>query len=314
MPSSLMNRREFLVGTAALGACAGHSTHRSAAMVGQTTSDPSATPQLSASSVTSTASSTSNAAIDPATTTDEASTTLAPRSITAVLVHGAWHDESTWKNVTPLLTDRGVSFRTITLPSTNPYPPLPGLAQDVAAVAAALDSIDGDVVLVGHSYGGMVINEAAKDLRVKHLVFLAAFCPDVGERVIDLAVGEVAPLTATAAQFDSNGLMRIDRAVAVETFYADVESFEAERLADGLQASAAEIFMTPASTGSFRTTPTTYVVCTHDRAISVDRQEQMAMRATSDIHRWDTSHSPFYSRPDLVADLIAACVQKVVTS
>jgi pimeloyl-ACP methyl ester carboxylesterase len=229
-----------------------------------------------------------------------------PTSFTMLLIHGAWHDERAWDLVVPLLAATGIQTQVVTLPSTNPGPDLPGMAEDVAAVASVIDDIDGSVVLVGHSYGGMVISAAGHHPRVEHLVYLAAFCPAEGERVIDLAVGAPPPLTPEALRFHDDGTMSIDPAMAIDTFYADVEHDEAQRRAELLLPSSASLFSTASGPPAWMQRPTTYVVCTDDRAISVDREEQMAQRATTDIVRWPTSHSPFLSDPALVAGVLAS--------
>jgi pimeloyl-ACP methyl ester carboxylesterase len=234
-------------------------------------------------------------------------TSTAPSASTpvVVLIHGAWHDQSTWDHVVPLLATTPVATRALTLPSTAPGPELPGLDHDVAAVVALLDTIDRPVILCGHSYGGMVISAAGHHRNVKHLVYLAAFAPDHGETVLDLAVGEPPPLTATALKFNDNATMTIDPALAAEVFYGDVDSAEAAERVAALHPSTASTFTTPAGPPAWKTVPSTYVICEADRAISVDREEQMAARATPNIVRWPTSHSPFLSQPHLVADLLA---------
>jgi pimeloyl-ACP methyl ester carboxylesterase len=224
---------------------------------------------------------------------------------TVLLVHGAWHDASSWDRVTPLLDAAGVSWRALDLPSVHPLPTLPQLADDVAAVTALIDGFDGPAVLVGHSYGGVVISAAGHHPRVRHLVYLAAFAPDEGETVLDLGIGDPPPLTVEAVRFDDDGTMSIDPALAVATFYHDVEPTEADRRAAALRATTAAVFSDPAGSPAWRTIPSTAVVCTDDRAISVDRLEQMAARTGGDIVRWASSHSPFLSRPADVAELLA---------
>lgn len=225
-----------------------------------------------------------------------------------VLVHGAWHDAGTWNLVVPLLNSAGIAVRTITLPSCNPGPTLPGLADDAAAVGALVDDIGEHVVLVGHSYGGMVISAAGHHDAVDHLVYLAAFCPAEGETVVDLAVGEPPPLTASALQFNDNGTMTIDPAMAIATFYEDVEPDEAARRTARLTATTASVFTTPSGPPAWTTKPVTSVICAKDRAISLDRVQDMAARANGATVQWDTSHSPFVSQPRLVADLLRSLV------
>jgi pimeloyl-ACP methyl ester carboxylesterase len=224
---------------------------------------------------------------------------------TVVLVHGAWHDASSWDRVMPLLDAAGVSWRALDLPSVHPLPALPGLADDVAAVTALVDDVGGPVVLVGHSYGGVVISAVGHHSRVRHLVYLSAFAPDEGETVLEIGIGDPPPLTVEAVRFGDDGTMTIDPALAVATFYDDVERTEADRRAAALRATTAAVFTDPAGPPAWRTVSSTAVVCTVDRAISVDRLEQMAARTGGDIVRWVSSHSPFLSRPNDVAALLA---------
>jgi pimeloyl-ACP methyl ester carboxylesterase len=221
-----------------------------------------------------------------------------------VLVHGAWHDASTWDRVTPLLDDGGVAWRALDLPSVYPSPTLPQLVDDIAAVTTLLDGIDSPVVLVGHSYGGMVISAAGHHPLVRHLVYLSAFAPDEGENVLDLGIGDPAPLTVEAVIFHDDGTMSIDPALAVATFYHDVEPAEADRRVSALRATTAAVFSAPAGPPAWRAVPSTAVVGTEDRAISVDRLEQMAERTGGDVVRWASSHSPFLSHPTDVAALL----------
>lgn len=231
--------------------------------------------------------------------------TEAGRHVTVVFVHGAWHDETAWDLVIPPLRSVGAASVALTLPSIDPGPGLPGIAADVAAVTDLIDTLATPVVLVGHSYGGMVISAAGHHQRVRHLVYLAAFCPIEGECVLDLAIGEPPPLTAQALRSHDDGTMSIDPQLAADTFYADLDPAKAADRVGRLRRSTTAVFTTPAIAPAWTTVPTTSVVCTQDRAISVDRVEQMAARADGSIHRWPTSHSPFLSSPTRVADLLA---------
>jgi pimeloyl-ACP methyl ester carboxylesterase len=222
-----------------------------------------------------------------------------------VLVHGAWHDANTWNEVLPLLDEQAIEYRTLTMPSTDPGPNLPGLVDDIAAVTELIDQVPGrEIVLCGHSYGGMVIAGAGNHPRVRHLVFLAAFCPQEGESVFDLAVGDPPPLTAQAIRVQPDGTMTIDPSLARETFYVDVDDAAAASYVAGLRSSTAAAFTDRSGPPAWKQRATTYVICEQDRAISIDRCEQMATRATTDIRRWPTSHSPFFSQPELVAELL----------
>jgi pimeloyl-ACP methyl ester carboxylesterase len=226
-----------------------------------------------------------------------------------VLVHGAWHTELCWEPLRAALTKLGHQSQSLTLPSSAQQgvesdSSLPGIAEDVAAVTRLLDKINRPVLLVGHSYGGVVVSGAGSHPNVRHLLYLAAFCLEPGETAFDLAAGNPPPLTAQAVAI-ADDIISIKPELAAATFYGDLPIKEAQRWAQQLVPSTLSIFTTPTtSTPAWKNTPTTYAVCTDDRAISPDRQQFMARRATSDVIELPTSHSPFLSQPQQVAAII----------
>jgi pimeloyl-ACP methyl ester carboxylesterase len=225
------------------------------------------------------------------------------------LVHGAWHTGLCWEPLRAELTKLGYQSRSLTLPSSAQQgvesdSSLPGIAEDVAAVTRMLDKINRPVLLVGHSYGGVVISGAGSHPNVRHLLYLAAFCLEPGETAFDLAAGNPPPLTAQAVAI-ADDIITIKPEFAAATFYGDLPIKEAQRWAQQLVPSTLSIFTTPTTgTPAWKNKPTTYAVCTEDRAISPDRQQFMAMRATSDVIELPTSHSPFLSQPRQVAAMI----------
>ena len=129
-----------------------------------------------------------------------------------ILVHGAWADGSSWAKVIPLLTKKGLAVTAVQLPLTS-------FEADVAAVRRAIAAIDGEVVLVGHSYAGAVIGEAGNDPKVVRLVYVDAFAPDAGESAGSLfAQFESAPLSAELRP-DAEGFLKITRE-GVDTLFA----------------------------------------------------------------------------------------------
>ena len=233
---------------------------------------------------------------------------------TVVLVHGAWHDKRCWADVTPQLGLRGASSLCLTLPSTDPGRGLPGFADDVAAVIELIESIDGEVTLCGHSYGGMVISEAGNHDRVTRLVYLAAFCPQRGERVIDQSAGISPPLAPPAIRRTGDGRMTINSRSAARRLYGDLDAVLAAQKAAQLLPSTAAIYRVPAANPAWLTKSTTYVVCQRDRALNSRRCRAMAHRVVrsqlargrgrSNAISLDTDHSPFFSAPDLVAEIL----------
>ena len=217
---------------------------------------------------------------------------------TVVLVHGAFHGAWCWEPVRSELDARGVA-------NLAPDLPLTGFEDDAATVAAALEAVDGPVVLVGHSYGGMVISRAAgaRD-DVDRLVYLCA---------VQVADGEEMTLRPTLLMehlvHGDDGALSVDLEFAAECFYHDCDPAAAAAAVAQLRpmpVGVGEIGGTAAEVPppAWTTIPSTYVVCTLDRTIDPETQREMARHAT-DVVTWDTSHSPMMSRPELVADLLA---------
>lgn len=225
---------------------------------------------------------------------------------TVVLVHGAWHGAWCWDLVVDQLRAQDVPVVAPDLPghgeSTEPLTDLHGHGD---AVRATLDAITGPVVLVGHSYGGAAITDAGTHPAVRHLVYLTAFCLDAHESIIanDLAGGEHAEL-ATAIEFGADGTITVDPARAGDIFYADCDPAAVPGYVARLVPEGADGFSQTPRSVAWRERPSTYVVCTEDRALTPELQRNLAARCTS-IEEWPTSHSPFFSRPDLVTDLLA---------
>jgi pimeloyl-ACP methyl ester carboxylesterase len=239
-----------------------------------------------------------------------------PTSETVVLVHGSFHTpEATWSRLTKVLDERRIKWATVDLPSAGPdVPPgsssLPDRTEDVAVTLDVVEQAGGPVVLVGHSYGGMVISEAGAHPAVKHLVYVCAFAPEPGETVIELAASEPPSLLAGAIQFGpGRGLLSVDPAQAIEVFYADVAADVAADAVAKLVPSTASSLLQPAAEVAWIDRPTTYVVCEQDNALSPARERKMAERIGAQIWSLPTSHSPFLSQPEALADIIERVVR-----
>jgi pimeloyl-ACP methyl ester carboxylesterase len=171
-----------------------------------------------------------------------------------------------------------------------------------------IEGVGGPVVVCGHSYGGCVITEAAAGLpSVTHLVYLCALMLDLGESAMQSADVEVPPGSTDlehAITVGDDGTIRLDPDLAIAAFYADVEPESADAAVALLTPQPGTTFGEGVSAVAWREIPSTYVVCTEDRAIPVVVQRALAERAASAIE-WPTSHSPFLSRPHLVIDLLA---------
>ena len=226
---------------------------------------------------------------------------------TVVLVHGAWHGAWCWEQVLPLLDAAGVPVVAVDLPTVSH--PSATLHDDAAYVRGALDSINGEVVLVGHSYGGVVISEAGVHPSVAHLVYLAAFALDVGESAQQNALlgGEDAGALGAAIEVaelpTGEAVLTITPDGAVAAFYHDCPPEIANGAAERLRPQPLGSLRDTVDAAAWREKPATYVVCTDDRAVPVALQRSAAARIATTIE-WPTSHSPFASRPDLVAELL----------
>jgi len=220
---------------------------------------------------------------------------------TVGLVHGAWHGAWCWDAVVSRLDAAGRRSVAVDLPSVSSMGAT--LADDVGCVRDALDAVDGDALLVGHSYGGVVVTGAGVHPAVAHLVYLTAFALEVGESANEntLEGGEGVSELASAIRV-GEGVLTIDPEVAIPAFFHDCEPDAARGAAAKLRPMSIAAIQGTVSEAAWRHKPGTYVVCTDDRALPVELQRSNAARIGSSID-WPTSHSPFLSRPDLVAEL-----------
>lgn len=228
-------------------------------------------------------------------------------SATVVLVHGAWHGTWCWDGLRARLDAAGIETWAVDNPSV--LDPGATLHDDADAVRALLDRAHGDVVLVGHSYGGAVVSDAGVHPAVRRLVFLTAFVLDEGESVSENTLhGGEAGTELDAAVVLDGGLVRLDPELAIPAFYHDCAPADAKDAAGRLRPQSLASFAAPARAAAWRHKDTTYALCTDDRAVAPALQRACAARVDGDGGRraveWPTSHSPFLSRPDLVAELL----------
>jgi pimeloyl-ACP methyl ester carboxylesterase len=219
---------------------------------------------------------------------------------TVVLVHGLWHDEWAWDQVRLGLTSRGVPSEAVHLPLTE-------LKVDVAAATALVDSIDGSIVLVGHSYGGAVITGAGEHPKVRRLVYFAGFAlsetESIGRTLPELDI----PATALgdALRFSADGSqVAIDPDDARALLYPDVPTELADAAIGRLRPVGRALFSARPPAVAWRSRPSTYVISEQDLVVHPDLQRAMAQR-TSDRLTWECGHSALASRPDEVAELLA---------
>lgn len=212
-----------------------------------------------------------------------------------VIVHGALADGSGWRKVHDILTAKGYAVTVV-------QPPMTSLAEDVAATKRILDLQDGASLLVGHSYGGMIITEAGRAANVAGLVYVAAFQPDAGESLIDLATRT--PPATTGIQATPDGFLYLDPAVYAADFAADLAPEEAAFMARSQVFPAAAAFEAPVGEPAWKGRKSWALIATEDRAIAPELMRTMAARAGSTPVEVAASHAVFLSQPEAVAGLI----------
>lgn len=217
---------------------------------------------------------------------------------TIVLVHGAFIDGSCWDRVDPILLSKGYTVVAVHLP-------LSSLADDVAAVKRVIDAQKTNVILVGHSYGGVVITEAGNHPKVTALVYVAAFGPDVGESITDLGAGAPPSEWQRALQV-VDGYGSIPSDVFGRNFAQDLSPAD-QRIAGVKQAwTAVRLFDDRVSRPAWRSKPSWYLETLNDLAIPPAAQEQMANRMHAKLSTVESSHVAMLSRPRRVAGVILA--------
>lgn len=230
--------------------------------------------------------------------------TATARARNVVLVHGMNMDGNAWSSVYDRLRSQNYQVTVVQLPMTS-------IEDDIAATRRAIASQEGSVVLVGHSYGGMVISQAGTDPHVKALVYVAAFQPELGESLASLNASVPAELPQDAAQVFKDG------------FYVIKPDVWADYVANGLPQAEAEhtaLFQTPANTSIFgykaeatawRDIPSWAAIAKQDRTISPDLQRKMSERAKSTVVEIDGGHLLPMSHPESVAAIIETAAASV---
>ncbi|MFI0467132.1 alpha/beta hydrolase [Saccharopolyspora sp. 5N102] len=208
-----------------------------------------------------------------------------------VLVHGLYHRPEHFAVVAERLRTAGTE---VFVPELHRG----SLPADTAAVQAAINSLQEPPIVLGHSYGGSVITGVRG---AGHLVYLAAFVPDVGESAAGLGGTSLQLQDAVTSEPDGSTSLHPDR--AVDTLYGDCPEPIAAWAVSLLRAQAPGCGRGVPERHCWKHTPSTYVVCAQDRAIDPGLQRKMASRCT-DVREWQTGHSPFAGQPGLIVELL----------
>ena len=214
-----------------------------------------------------------------------------------VLVHGGFVDGSGWQGVYELLKKDGFNVSIVQNPTAS-------LADDVAVTKRTLAAQNGPAILVGHSYGGVVITEAGNDPKVAGLVYIAAFAPDKGESVSALIKNPPPGAPVPPIMPPQDGYLFLDRAKFRESFAADVTPDAAAFMADSQVPWGLDALNGAVTEAAWRAKPSWYLVSTEDKMIPPDAQRAMSKRAGSTVVEVRGSHAVYVSQPQAVASLI----------
>ena len=232
-----------------------------------------------------------------------------------VLVHGSWHGAWCWTKVVPLLEAAGHDVLALDLPGHgDDHTPLAEISLDAYAsrICEAVASCTGPIALVGHSMGGGAITQASEYCAdaLALLVYLAAFVPPEGTSIADQAMSDPDSLLTKHVRIDAEaGIAALDDGLIDECFYADCSpedvAFARARLRDDpLLPLTTALQVSPELSGSV---PRVYVECLRDRTLTPGHQRQIrGSGAWEHVHRLDTSHSPFFSAPEELAEVLLA--------
>src|SRR5882724_7876448 len=212
-----------------------------------------------------------------------------------VLVHGAFADGSGWEAVAKILEKDGYTVSVAQPPETS-------YAEDVKYTRAAIDAMNGPVVLVGHSYGGSIITEAGNDRKVSALVYIAAFALDDGESCA--SIEQALPQASKAFKADSDGNWWIEPEHFAADFAADVPQAVSHIMAQSQVPISTDSFTHKVTTPAWKTKPSWYMVATADRSINPDQERMMAKRANAKTVEVNASHVAYMSHPKETAKLI----------
>ena len=212
-----------------------------------------------------------------------------------VLVHGAFADGSGWDAVAKILEKDGYTVSVAQPPETS-------YAEDQKYTRAAIDAMDGPVVLVGHSYGGSIITEAGNDPKVSALVYIAAFALDDGESCA--SIEQALPQASKAFKPDSNGNWWIEQSHFAADFAADVPPAVSHFMAVSQVPISTDAFTHKVTNPAWKAKPTWYMVASADRSINPEQERMMAKRAHATTVEVNASHVAYMSHPKEAAKLI----------
>ena len=222
-----------------------------------------------------------------------------------VLVHGGFVDGSGWAGVYNILKNKGYNVLVVQNPTKS-------LTDDVAVTRSAIDSLGSEVVLVGHSYGGVVITEAGTHPKVSNLVYIAAFAPDAGESVASLISNPPPGAPVPPILPPKDGYLFLDRNKFAASFAADVETEVATFMADSQVPWGLDALSGAVTEPAWKTKPSHYLVASDDKMIPPPAQRAMAGRAKAQLAEVPGSHAVYVSKPLEVAEIIMKAAESSI--
>jgi pimeloyl-ACP methyl ester carboxylesterase len=225
-------------------------------------------------------------------------------ALSIVLVHGGFVDGSGWEAVNNILQKDGYNVAVVQNPTTT-------LADDVAFTKRVIDAAPGPVLLVGHSYGGVVITEAGNDAKVKGLVYVAAFAPEKGESVDSLIKNPVPGAPVPPILPPRDGFLLLDQAKFASAFAADVDPKKATFMATSQVPWGVAALTAAVSEASWKVKPSYYLIAKDDKMIPPQAQRGMSQRINAKVVEVSGSHSVYISQPKAVADLIKKAAKEI---
>jgi pimeloyl-ACP methyl ester carboxylesterase len=232
------------------------------------------------------------------------SAATAATAASIVLVHGGFVDGSGWQDVYNILAKRGYRVSVVQNPTLS-------LDDDVAVTKRVIAAQPNPVILVGHSYGGVVITQAGNDPKVVGLVYIAAFAPDKGESVATLIANPVPGAPVPPILPPQDGFLMLDNEKFAASFAADLPKDQAEFMANSQVPWGVQALEGTVSEAAWRSKPSWYLVATDDRMIPPPAQQSMSKRAGSTVIETKGSHAVYVSQPAAVAALIERAAREL---
>lgn len=214
-----------------------------------------------------------------------------------VLVHGAFADGSSWSKVIPLLQEKGYNVTSVANPLTS-------FQDDVAATKRVLAAQAGPVILVGHSYGGVVVTEAGNDPKVVGLVYVAAFAPDAGQSIVDISKNFPKPIGLEKVVPQADGFLLLSSDGIATGFAQDLSHAEQALLTAVQPQTAGSIFAAQPTQAAWHTKPSWYVVASNDHMIAPEQEANTAKQLNATTTTLPSSHVVMLSHPKEVAKVI----------